>query len=107
MLNMPGFTCFNRNRQGVNGGGIATCVKKKDSMHTLKVFEGEDNDEVIITRHGQFEIPINVINIYGSQECRTSREKILESWGNVLQEVAKIESKDEFICIIGDILVIS
>ena len=94
MLNMPGFTCFNRNRQGINGGDIAICVKRKDSIHTLKVFEGKNDDEVIITRHGQFEIPINVINIYGSQECRTSREKILESWGNVLQEVAKIESKD-------------
>ena len=38
-LNIPGFTCYNRNRQGVNGGGIATCVKNKDKMHTLKVFE--------------------------------------------------------------------
>ena len=102
-LNMPGFTCFNRNRQGVNGGGIATCVKKKDSMHTLKVFEGKDDDEVVITRHGQFEKPINVINIYGSQECRTSREKIQDTWGNILEEVAKVEAKDEFICIIGDL----
>ena len=67
---MPGFTCYNRNIQGVNGGGIATCIKNKDVKDTLKVFEGKDDEEMIITRHGQFDIPINVINIYGSQECR-------------------------------------
>ena len=77
-LKIPGFTCFNKNRQGTNGGGIATWVKKKDTINTLKVFEGKDDEEEIITRHGQFAVPIIVINIYGSQECRTSREKVQE-----------------------------
>ena len=101
-LTLPGFTCFNLNRQGCNGGGIATCVKDKDSINTLKVFEGANDNEVLITRHGQFETAINVINIYGSQECRTSKDKILENWGIVLQEISKIESKDELVCMIGD-----
>ena len=34
ILKIPGFTCFNKNRQGTNGGGIATCVKKKDTLNT-------------------------------------------------------------------------
>ena len=59
-VEMPGFTCYSRNRQGSNGGGIATCVKSKDSPYTLKAFEGEDDDEILITRHGQFDIPINI-----------------------------------------------
>ena len=92
-LNIPGFTCYNRNRQGVNGGGIATCVKNEDKMNTLKVFEGVNKYEVLITRHSQFETAINVINIYGSQECRTNKEKIQENWGVILQESFKIESK--------------
>ena len=53
-LDLPGFTCFNRNRQNVNCGGIATCVKSKDAMNSLKVFEGSNDDEILITRHGQF-----------------------------------------------------
>ena len=56
-LKIPGFTCFNKNRQGTNGGGIATWVKKKDTINTLKVFEGKDDEEEIITRHGQFAVP--------------------------------------------------
>ena len=103
ILKMPGFTCYNRNRQGVNGGGIATCIKNKDAKDTLKVFEGKDDEEIVIPRHGQFDIPINVINMYGSQECRTSRDKIQEQWGNLLQEIAKIEAKEELFCIIGDL----
>ena len=88
-MTLPGFTCFNMNRHGRNGGGIATCVKNKDSINTLKVFEGANDDEVLITRHGQFETAVNVINVYGSQECRTSRDKIQENWGIVLQEISK------------------
>ena len=57
----------------------------------------------MITRHGQFLTAINVINIYGSQEGRVAREKIEESWGNVLKEVGKIESKGELVVIIGDL----
>ena len=67
-LKIPGFSCFNRNRQCMNGGGIATCVQSKDAMHTLKVFEGEDENEILITRHSQFVVPINVVNIYGEVE---------------------------------------
>ena len=90
-LELPGFTCYNMNRKGVNGGGIATCMKDKDAMNTLKVFERLNDDEVLITRHGQFETAVNVINFYGSQECRTRRNKILENWGIVFQEISKIE----------------
>ena len=101
-LIIPGFTCYNRNRKNVNGGGIATCIKRKDSMNTLKVFEGSNDDEILITRHGQFANPINVMNIYGSQECRSGREKIQDNWGIILQEVSKIEAKGELILLIGD-----
>ena len=83
-LVMPGFICYNRNRQGAMGGGIATCVKNKDKINTLKVFEGSNDDEILVTRHGQFDKAINVMNVYGSQECRTSKENIQENWGIIL-----------------------
>ena len=69
-LQLPGFVCYNRNRKNVNGGGIATCIKIKDAVDALKVFEGSNDDEMLITRHGQFMTAINVIIIYGSQEAR-------------------------------------
>ena len=79
-LKLPGFTCFNMNRKNVHGGGIATCVRNKDAIHTLKVIEGLDDDEFLVTRHGQFATAINVMNIYGQQECRTGREKLEQNW---------------------------
>ena len=102
-MKIQGYSCFNRNRQNVNFGGIATCVKSKDAKHTLKTFEGEDDHEVLITRHSQFVVPINVINIYGEQESRSSKENILDKWNRVLAEVTKIEAKGEFLIIIGDV----
>ena len=54
-------------------GGISTSVKNQDAMHTLKVKEGIEDDEYLITRHSQFVIPINVVNIYGEQEGRMEK----------------------------------
>ena len=102
-MKLQGYSCFNRNRQCVNGGGIATCVESKDAMHTLKVFEGEDNDEIMITRHSQFVVPINVVNMYVDQECRASKDAIVKKWEKVLNEITKIEAKAERIVIIGDL----
>ena len=101
-LKLPGFTCFNMNRKNVHGGGIATCVRNKDAIHTLKVIEGLDDDEFLVTRHGQFATAINVMNIYGQQECRTGREKLQQNWDNIMKEIVKIESKGELIVVIGD-----
>ena len=102
-LKIPGYSCYNRNCQGVNGCGIATCVEGKDAMHTLKVFEGENEDEVLITRHSQFSVPINICNIYGEQESRSNKDKIQDKWSKILNEVTKIEAKGEHLVVIGDL----
>ena len=69
----------------------------------MKVAEGEGDLEMMITRHSQFQIPLNIINLYGEQECRSSREKILENWEKVLQAIDKIESKGELLILQGDL----
>ena len=46
---------------------------------TLKTFEGNDRNEIIITRHGQFRFVINLINIYGCQESWATSERINEN----------------------------
>ena len=76
-LQMEGFKCFSRNRRNGAIGGISTCVSDKHAHHALKVSEGKE-DEYIVTRHGQFDPAINVINLYGSQESRDTKEKIIE-----------------------------
>ena len=100
---VPGYYAFNKNRKGKNGGGVCTLIKESEKGNTLKVKEGKDGKEFIVTRHSQFLVPINVINIYGEQECRTSKEKIKENWDEILEIVNHIEGKGEHVVISGDL----
>ena len=77
---LPGYSCFNINRKNKKCGGIATCVKGDERLHTLKVTEGSDDLEMIITRHSQFATLVNVINIYGKVETRSTQTEIEERW---------------------------
>ena len=58
-----GFSCFNKNRQTTHMGGGATCIANKDSIDTLKVSEGANNEEYIVTRNSQFTVPLNIMNV--------------------------------------------
>ena len=99
---VPGYYPFNRNRKGRHGGGICTLVRDSHLADTLKVREGSNEDEIIVTRHAQFQIPLNIINIYGEQESRTSKERLEENWDNILEIIDDIERKGEYILIQGD-----
>ena len=57
---------------------------------------------MLITRHSQFLCPINVINIYGEVESRSTKDNVQEKWASVLKEVTKIESKGDPLVILTD-----
>ena len=101
-LHLEGFRVFCRNRKGGNMGGVSTSIKEKYAPSTLKVSEGA-SEEYIITRHGQFIPAINVINLYGSQESRKTAEEIKEGWEIILEEILKIEAKNESLILLGDL----
>ena len=101
-LKIRGYSSFCRNRVNGHMGGIATCVMDNDVKSTLKVTEGNDGNEFLITRHSQFTHPINIINIYGDVESRTKNDVIDDKWDEVLQEIVKIEARGEQILLIGD-----
>ena len=71
-------------------GGVATYVEESDTDNVLKVSEGKESNEYIVTRHSQFSTPINIINVYGSQECRVSKETIKNQWDEIMMEVKRI-----------------
>ena len=83
-------------------GGIATSIRKDDSKFCLKVEEGENNDEFMITRQGQFMKPINIINVYGEQEGRSKTFEIEERWLKVCNHLKVIENRNEEAIVIGD-----
>ena len=68
----------------------------------MKIFEGIENDEFLITRHSNFISPVNIINCYGEQESRYSNFQVEERWARLLKEIKKIEMRKESLCLIGD-----
>ena len=68
----------------------------------MKIKEGVDQDEYIVTKHDNFAIPINIINVYGEAESRASKQEIEDRWYRIISELKSIESKGEFALLIGD-----
>ena len=101
-MTIPGYVTYTRNRHGRLSGGIATSIKTEDAPNCIRIDEGREDNEFLVTRHSQFVIPINVINWYGQQECRLSKETIENHWNEILDVLGKIEAKNERVVLIGD-----
>ena len=97
-----GYNTYTRNRQKQSMGGIATGIRKDESKFVLKVEEGENDDEFIITRHSQFLKPINIINCYGEQEGRNSNNEIEERFLKICAHLKNIEDRNEEAIFLGD-----
>ena len=44
-------------------GGVTTLVSDEDKDYFVKVSEGDNDDEYLITRHSNFMMPLNIINV--------------------------------------------
>ena len=83
-------------------GGISTSIRKDENQFCLKVDEGENHDEFLITRHCQFLKPINIFNVYGEQESRNKNYEIEERWSRICDQLKIIEDRNEEVILIGD-----
>ena len=63
---MKNYFSFCKNREKAKGG-VATVVSNYLRPHTVRVFEGKEEDEYIITRLEHVVPPVNIVNIYGQQ----------------------------------------
>ena len=100
-VRLNNYFSFNKNRAKIKGG-VATVVANYLKPNTVKVGEGREGGEYIITRLDHVVPPVNIVNIYGQQESRTSKEEILESWIRLREDLLRIESCGEGILIVGD-----
>ena len=100
-VNIKGYRTYDRNRVST-GGGIATLVDKKYENDTFLVSKGKDT-EFVVTKHTQFAVPVNVINVYGESECRTKNSDVEDKWFEIVTEINKIENKGELLVLAGDL----
>ena len=68
----------------------------------MKVAEGTDEDEYIITRIDKTIPAVNIVNIYGTQESRSTKDDIDKSWYNLMKDIKDIEGRKEAVIILGD-----
>ena len=58
---------------------MSTVVANHLKHSTMKVTEGKEDDEYIVTRLDNTVPAVNIINIYGNQESRTNEGEIERS----------------------------
>ena len=95
---------FTTNREKIKGG-VATVISNYLRPHTVKVTEGQEGDEYIITRYDHVIVvpALNLINIYGQQESRISTDEISASWLRLQKDLEEIDDRGEALLLIGDV----
>ena len=83
-------------------GGVATLIENHLKPNTVKVTEGEKNDEYIITRIDKCRPALNIVNIYGEQEGRIGKEEVLEGWTRLRKDLNRIKTNGEFCLMVED-----
>ena len=94
---------FSKKREKIKGR-VATVIANHLKPHTVKVTEGKDGDEYLITRLDHVIPAVNIVNIYGHQESRIRKDEITESWLRLIKDLEEIETKGEALLIIGDLV---
>ena len=84
-------------------GGVCTAVKNELKPYTVKIKEGADNDEYLVTRIDKIKPAINIINVYGGQESKMEKQEVLESWGQLKNELDEMKLRDESCILLGDL----
>ena len=100
-VKIPKYFSYTKNREK-NKGGVATVVANYLKPNTVKFAEGKEGDEYVITRFDNTVPAINLINIYGEQEGRSSIDEIEKSWLRLKSDIEEIESRNEAVMIMGD-----
>ena len=100
-VKVPGYFSYNKNRDK-HKGGVATVIANHLVHNTMKVAEGTDEDEYIITRIDKTIPAVNIVNIYGTQESRSTKDDIDKSWYNLMKDIKDIEGRKEAVIILGD-----
>jgi exonuclease III len=78
-VKVPNYFSFGKNREK-HKGGVATVVANHLKTNAMKITEGKEEDDYIITRLDHTIPAINIVNIYGQQEDKTSNDEIEKSW---------------------------
>ena len=99
-----GFHSFCRNRKETQHmGGVSTAVTDDLKPYAVKVKEGEDEDEFLITRLEHVTPTINIVNVYGEIESRFKVDEVQSRFYRLKKELDRIRMNNEGCVLIGDL----
>ena len=101
-VKVPDYFSYVKNREQ-NKGGVATVIANHLKSNVMKVAEGREGDEYIITRFDHTIPAMNIVNMYGQNESRTDNDEIEKTWIRLMQDVKEIEERNETVLIVGDL----
>ena len=96
------YKCWTKNRSDKGGGGIATAVCPVYQGSAMGAGEGEQGDEVMVTRFDAFTPALNIINCYGEQR-KTKVEDVERNWLRLKLKMEEIRARGEFCLLAGDL----
>ena len=101
-VKVQGYFSYDKNGEKFKGG-VSTVIANHLKHNSMKVTEGKEDDEYLVTRFDHTIPAINIVNIYGKREAKTSNDEIEKSWFRLMKDVKEIEDKNEALLIIGDL----
>ncbi len=102
-VDLDSYITWTRNRTVQGGGGIATAVSVEFRDSACGAGEGQGDDEYLITRLEAFNPALCVINCYGEQRSRSSKEEVEARWGRLRKELEAVRARGEFCLLTGDL----
>ena len=102
-INLKNYVSFCKNSD-LNSHGISSSFASYLKPHSVKVSEDDGGvDEYMVTRLERVVPALNIVNIYGCIEKKTSNDNILESWTQIKKELNMIHQRGEAVIIVGDL----
>ena len=84
-------------------GGIATAVSMEYRDSACGAREGQGEDEYLVTRLEAFSPALCIINCYGEQRSRSSKEEVEARWGRLRKEMEAVQARGEYCLLTGDL----
>ena len=101
-VHIKGYNCFSKNRKDMAGGGICSAVVGSLKEQTVRVVEGGEEDEWQAVRLNHIRPAITIINVYGEQEGRSSKDEVRAKWGRLLKVLEEARLRGDHCLLVGD-----
>lgn len=101
-INLPGYSCYYRNREGREKGGVCIYIHEKFKNACMKLESGIENNEFFVVKLECFTPNVVIIGYYGVIECQYSNEEVLAMQADIFSIFNKYREEGNTVIWAGD-----